>query len=353
MRIAEAKIDFASSYTALETYREDTSLRVWRGARQPVSEDGIVRRPRGPSARDSVSLSRRALARQFEAKAPVVERDQAECMLSEDPKLNVIRLILEALTGREIKVTRPPAAQAEQAESVPAPDGRPSSDSSPGWGMEYRVRSAHAEQESMSFSATGLIRTADGREIAFQLDLSMARAFVETSDFQIRAGDAALTDPLVINFGGPAAALDETPFLFDINADGTEEEIAFVRPGSGFLALDRNEDGEINDGSELFGPRTNDGFAELAAFDSDHNGWLDEGDSVFDSLRIWTRDSAGNLALLRLADVNIGAIFLGSADTPFSLNGHDNAVLGRLRETSVFLREDGTVGTVQEVDLTT
>jgi hypothetical protein len=54
-----------------------------------------------------------------------------------------------------------------------------------------------------------------------------------------------------------------------------------------------------------------------------------------------------------VASVRIGAIFLGSANSPFSLTAHDNAVLGRLRETSVFLRKEGTVGTVQELDLTT
>lgn len=65
----------------------------------------------------------------------------------------------------------------------------------------------------------------------------------------------------------PAASLTERDFAFDIDLDGHADQIAFVGTGSGFLALDRNGDGEINDGSELFGPESGDGFAELAAYD--------------------------------------------------------------------------------------
>lgn len=42
-------------------------------------------------------------------------------------------------------------------------------------------------------------------------------------------------------------------FKFDLNADGQNEDINFATNGSGYLALDRNGDGRINNGSELFG----------------------------------------------------------------------------------------------------
>lgn len=56
--------------------------------------------------------------------------------------------------------------------------------------------------------------------------------------------------------------------------------------GSGFLALDRNQNGVVDDGSELFGTQSGDGFAHLALYDQDSNGWIDANDPVFDKLRI-------------------------------------------------------------------
>ena len=51
--------------------------------------------------------------------------------------------------------------------------------------------------------------------------------------------------------------------------------------GSGFLALDKNGNGKIDDGSELFGTKSGDGFADLAEYDSDGNGWIDEKGRVY------------------------------------------------------------------------
>lgn len=65
--------------------------------------------------------------------------------------------------------------------------------------------------------------------------------------------------------------LTEAKYNFDLDSDGREDLISFVRPGSGFLALDLNGDGRVNDGRELFGPATGDGFAELARYDQDGN----------------------------------------------------------------------------------
>ena len=50
-------------------------------------------------------------------------------------------------------------------------------------------------------------------------------------------------------------SISDQKFKFDINADGKEDDISFVGKGSGFLALDKNGDGKINDGSELFGTK--------------------------------------------------------------------------------------------------
>jgi hypothetical protein len=128
-------------------------------------------------------------------------------------------------------------------------------------------------------------------------------------------------------------------------------QISFVGSGSGFLCLDLNGDGRINDGSELFGPRTGNGFAELAAYDEDGNGWIDEADSIYERLRIWTRDAQGQDILFALGAKGIGAIYLGYSDTQFSMRDSQNQENGQLRSTGVFLREDGSAGSIQQVDL--
>ena len=79
--------------------------------------------------------------------------------------------------------------------------------------------------------------------------------------------------------------LSDQTFYFDLDADGEEEEISMLK-GSGYLALDKNEDGIINDGSELFGTGNGDGFADLARYDEDGNGWIDENDSILSLIHI-------------------------------------------------------------------
>ncbi|MCC5810009.1 MAG: hypothetical protein JJU06_06515, partial [Ectothiorhodospiraceae bacterium] len=200
------------------------------------------------------------------------------------------------------------------------------------------------------FQATGIVRTTDGQEIRIGIELGMSRTFMEETRISIRAGER-LRDPLVINFDGNAAQLTETRFSFDLDADGREQQIAFLRPGSGFLAVDRSGSGGIDDGSELFGPLTGDGFAELRAYDEDGNNWIDAGDSIYDKLRIWTRDDQGNDRLLALGEVGIGAIYLGNAATPFDLRDSENNLQGRIQSTGIWIGEDGRAGTVQHVDL--
>lgn len=207
------------------------------------------------------------------------------------------------------------------------------------------------EQESVSFSATGLVHTADGREIEFGVDLNMSRgfagAFFESSDTEV-----VLTDPLVINLESASASVSDMSFYFDLDADGKEEKVSSLGSGSGFLAYDKNNDGRINDGSELFGTKSGDGFADLAAYDEDGNGWIDENDKIFNALKVWVKNEDGTDRLLDLKEANVGAIYLGNVDTQYHLNEKlTNQTQAVIQKTGVFLKESGEVGTVQHVDL--
>lgn len=208
----------------------------------------------------------------------------------------------------------------------------------------------HMEYEAMSFKAQGVVNTADGQSINVDLQLNMSREFLSYTHTSVKF--ERLCDPIVINYDGNAASLRGETFEFDLDLDGIADNIHFTREGSGFLALDKNGDGSINDGSELFGPNSGNGFDELRAYDLDGNGWIDENDEVFDKLLVWTKDKDGNDMLFKLKDLNIGAIYLGDTDTEFSLKGAGNETQGVMRSTSIFLKEDGSgAGTISHIDL--
>jgi len=108
----------------------------------------------------------------------------------------------------------------------------------------------------------------------------------------------------------------------------------------------------INDGSELFGTQSGNGFADLAKYHEDGNGWIDENDAIWDKLLIWTKDEDGNDKLYHLSEAGVGAVCLQNAGTEFSLNSmKDNHTNGVIRNTGIFLYENGNIGTVQHLDL--
>ncbi len=214
------------------------------------------------------------------------------------------------------------------------------------------VRYFHAETETTCFSTQGKVVTADGREIEFGLDLQMSRSFAEYYEENYIPPQAELCDPLVINLNSGMGGLSDQKFTFDLDQDGILDKVSKLEQGSGFLALDKNADGKINDGGELFGTKTGNGFAELAAYDDDGDGWIDEDDEIFDKLLIWAKDDSGKDTLYHLKEAGVGAICLSYVPTEFSLNSmQDNQTNGVVRSTGMFLFENGGAGTVQHIDV--
>ena len=208
------------------------------------------------------------------------------------------------------------------------------------------------ENEMTGFDATGTVETADGRKIYLDTTLLLERSeFKGEKSARRLDGGLHLKDPLVINFGTGSTELTNQTFSFDIDADGEMDNIAMLGQACGFLALDKNGDGIIGDGSELFGTKSGDGFADLSIYDMDGNGWIDEADPIFDKLKIWSKDAAGKDVLVGLGVRGIGAIFLGRTPTEFTLKNMSGETQGVIRSTGLFLREDGSSGTVQQVDL--
>lgn len=210
---------------------------------------------------------------------------------------------------------------------------------------------SYQETETTTYSTQGKVKCADGREIEFNLNLQMSRSFQQLYEENYTAFSFNACDPLIINLDGNIPEFSDQTFLFDIDADGEADRISKLAKGSGYLALDKNGDGIINDGSELFGTASGDGFADLAKYDSDGNGWIDEGDEIWNKLKIWVMDENGEGQLYGLSEKGIGAICLSSVGTDFTLTDADNTAQAQIRKTGVFLYENGGVGTMQHVDV--
>jgi hypothetical protein len=98
-------------------------------------------------------------------------------------------------------------------------------------------------------------------------------------------------DPLVLDLDGDGIELSsmENGVEFDINGDGRLEKTGFVAGDDGLLVMDRNGNGKIDNGKELFGDQNGakDGFQELSRFDSDDNGVINKNDKAWKSMLIW------------------------------------------------------------------
>lgn len=215
--------------------------------------------------------------------------------------------------------------------------------------ITHVVNETFTEKEQMNFKATGVVKTKDGKTIDLKTELSLSREFTHQKSFKDEAVMAL--DPLIVNFDGKASELTDNKFEFDLNADGKCENISFAGNGSGFLALDLNNNNKIDDGSELFGPKTGTGFGELAKYDEDKNNWIDENDPVYEKLKVWSKNEKGEDSLIPLKDKNAPAISLDKINTEFTYKNKLNKILGFAKGAGVFLNDNGLSGLVQEVHL--
>jgi len=276
--------------------------------------------------------------------------------ISEEDRQRQLLLMLESLIARMLEFISGNRTSkiSDLRETLPA-EGQSSPRRARQTEMEWTTETTESisEHERSQLASTGKVRTADGRTLDFALELGMCRDF-SCERKAITVAKAVLRDPLVINFDGRAAALSGKCFAFDLDGNGQSESFAALASGSAYLAFDGNDDGRINDGGELFGTQSGNGFADLAQFDLDGNHWIDENDAIFDRLRLWEPDGEGGEGHDKQTSLKargVGALYVDSIETPFSLTDSENRLLAQIRASGVYLREDGGVGTLQQVDL--
>lgn len=251
---------------------------------------------------------------------------------------SLVEAILAALDGKKCEENFAAADALPEEGGTPPATGREMS-----W--SHHVVETVSESERTDVCGKGCVRTADGRQIDFDFSLNLARDYTRTAIFD-DSGTIGLRDPLMLSFDGKACELSAERVAFDLDANGKAEEIPRCGAATGILVFDRNGNGKADDGSELFGVASGNGFADLARLDGDHNGWIDENDAAWRQLAVWSGDSFASLA-----ERQVGALYTGAVDAPFTLKTDDNALLGQIRAAGLYLSENGEVGHLQQVDL--
>uniref|UniRef100_UPI0034DFF0FA calcium-binding protein n=1 Tax=Snodgrassella gandavensis TaxID=2946698 RepID=UPI0034DFF0FA len=176
-----------------------------------------------------------------------------------------------------------------------------------------------------------------------------------------RDGKYHVYDPLVLDLDGDGietiAANQFEGAMFDHDNDGIRTATGWIKSDDGILVIDRNGDGIINNGSELFGDSTklkngdlaSNGYAVLSEFDSNGDGKVDANDKDFSQLRVWRDLNQDGISqadeLFTLEQVGVKSLNLEHRNTNTSL-GNGNS----LAQTGSFETTDGSVHAMGDVN---
>lgn len=267
-----------------------------------------------------------------------------------DPKLQLIKLLFYSLTGREMETIEEEVLHkklTEQSASITF-SGTLSElvNQAESGSLSIQQIEQYYEHEQLNVVFSGTFTNDAGETIEVSHQLSMSRSYAEINYLELQSQEINLKDPLVINFNSSGTELSSNKVAFDIDADGVLDNISTPINGSGFLALDKNQNKVIDNGSELFGALSGNGFKELSSYDIDNNGFIDKSDPIFKQLTIVNANKS-----LTLKEANIAAISLQSAASPYTIKDSNQQMLGVIKSTGFAVTEEGQVKTVQQLDL--
>lgn len=351
MKVANYNIQSHSAYKIEKKEETSEMLNVWTGDNRLGG---------GQDESYLIDLSGRGNAEkrfQFTAEKTYLKTD-GSTEITDDHEYNAKLMLIESFiymtTGKRVKLESPKLeALTNSGAGAGIPlniDSNGAVQQREGWGLVYEYHEIYSEAEQIKFASAGSVQLEDGRTIMFDVKFRMSRQFYSENHLNLRLGDAAKVDPLVIDLNGTGPQLTSQKYEFDLDADGSADNISFATGGSGFLALDENRDGAINDGTELFGPQSGNGFKELRAYDLDKNGWIDDNDPIFKMLSVLTIAENDEKMLFKLGEAGVGAIYLHETDTKLEFT--DGLVAnGEMKSSSIYLKEDGTAGTLHHIDL--
>jgi len=196
--------------------------------------------------------------------------------------------------------------------------------------MQQLVAGVSIEQTRFSMARVEITEDAITVEWA---EFERTRVFA----FAAASGEVKETDPLLLDLDGDGF---ETTGVggaaFDLDGDGRLDSASLATGGDALLAMDRNGNGTIDDGTELFGDHHGaaDGIAELAGLDDNGDGRVDAADTAFSALRLFTAQGTRSLTEAGIVSLDlVRQAYLGTA------TGGD-----RLVDTIGFTFADGREG---------
>ena len=183
---------------------------------------------------------------------------------------------------------------------------------------------------------------------------------IDVNNLFTSATTLRLYDPLTLDLDGDGIETlsADGSVLFDHNGDGVKQGTGWIAPDDGLLVLDRNGNGLIDNGSELFGDNTTlnngqsaeHGFAALSDLDSNGDGQFDAEDAQFADVKVWRDQNSDGISqsdeLMSLDALNIQSIHLNAVSENTHL-GNGN----RINARSQFTRTDGSTGDIANLDL--
>lgn len=96
--------------------------------------------------------------------------------------------------------------------------------------------------------------------------------------------------PMAIDLDGEGIEtidINKSQIYFDVDNDGFREQTGWISKNEAILAIDKNENGKIDNQSEMFGSTEKTGFEELKELDTNNDGIIDSKDADFNKIRIW------------------------------------------------------------------
>lgn len=335
MKVAQHSLELSSQHQHAETHQQQLHIEVIPPPHAPP-----------PAQNDMVLLSDPG------QHAAASESPPDESFLSAE--LMLLKIWLENWLGISIHLfdprtlSSPNGAPASTAPALPGSNTNTPS-AAMGGSISTRTDNYH-EQEALQLSGHGSITTQDGQQFNFTLNVSTLRNFSSTNSHTVRTG-AAAKDPLLLTLDGNAASFSDAKVSFQLDPNSRNlSELPMLKNG-GWLMLDRNHNGKVDNGSELFGPASGNGFRDLAQLDSNHDGVLDDNDPLFADLKLWQGRAGGKDKLTSLKSLHIGAILLDNVAAPFSFRDGHNQEVAVSRRAGVYLSEDGKAGQVSQVDV--
>ena len=164
--------------------------------------------------------------------------------------------------------------------------------------------------------------------------------------------------PLVLDLNGDGVTstfISETSTYFDLDNDGMRERTGWAQSSDGLLTLDKNRDGIINDGNELFGNNTilkngtkaANGFEALKEYDENRDGVIDTKDNIYNTLKLWQDTNSDGITdtgeFHTLSELGVASINLG-----YSTNTDTLEERNAINQTSIFTTTDGEAKTIND-----